>query len=537
MFAATAVALWGLAFGLFGAPARTLGSNPDLFQFFNWINALDHGQMPSRDFHTPAGMLTHYLPYWGYRLAGQYAGAMEMASLLALAALLPCAAVALAGRVSTLAGVAVLVATAALIAVPWNPGDGAFVLSQHLFYNRWCWAGLGALFLFHLPKRQPSSGVVGVAESVVVATLLLFLFLVKITYFVVGAAFVAVFGAAVFGIGFGRFPRAAAQGFALFALTVAGLQACTGVVDNYLGDVLGALDAGGIVWVGADSPFAMNFFPWRQYMALTIAWAVVASGGGLRRSDWAFLGYAVVSSMLILGQNSAQLCVFALVAGHLCLLARGTGPRRAVAGWALAVFLLPPLCAQGLASHAFATKHARYQPVALPRMDGLYFLETERDHIRHLESGVALLQGNDIQAGALMSFDFASWFPVFLNIAPVQGRMWCFHVGRFIDFDTAPSAARMFANVRHIMVPKFGRSRLTPPTPPQETPATALAAMARDFLLAVYGDHVAATYRVVRENERWWLLGLRSDAVEALATRETRAMPQRGDGGTATRTH
>ena len=508
VLAATAVVLWGLAFGLFGAPAHTLGAHPDIFQFFNWINALDHGQMPSRDFHTPVGMLTHYLPYWGYRLAGQYAGAMEMASLLALAALLPCAAVALAGRVSTLAGVAVLVAAAALIAVPWNPGDGALVASQFLFYNRWCWAALGTLFLFHLPKRQPRSGVV---EGLVVATLLLFLFLVKIPYFATGAVFVA-----VFGIGFGRFRRAAAQGFALFALAVAGLQAFTGVVDNYLGDVLGALNATGFFWVGAGSPFAVNLLDsWSQYAALVIAWAVVASGGGLQRGDWAFLGYAVASSVLILGQNGAQSCVFALVAGHLCLLARGTGPRRAIAGWALVVFLLPPIFAQGLASHAFATKHAYYQPVTLPRMGGLYFFGAERDFIRRLESGVSLLQGNDIQTGALMSFDFASWFPVFLNIAPVQGRMWCFHVGRSIEFDTAPSAARMFANVRHIMVPKFGHTRLTPLTPPQETPATALAHIAktspRDFLLAVYGDHVATAYRVAQENEHWWLLGLRRD--------------------------
>ena len=509
VLAATAVALWGLAFGLFGAPAHTLGAHPDIFQFFNWINALDHGQMPSRDFHTPAGMLTHYLPYWGYRLAGQYAGAMEMASLLALAALLPCAAAALAGRVSTLVGVAVLVATAALIAVPWNPGDGVLVASQFLFYNRWCWAALGALFLFHLPKRQPRFGVV---EGLVVATLLLFLFLVKIPYFAVGAVFVA-----VFGIGFRRFRRAAAQGFALFALAVAGLQAFTGVVDDYLGDVRGALNATGFVWAGAGSPFAVNLLgSWSQYAALVIAWAVVASGGGLRRSDWAFLGYAVISSMLILGQNGAQSCVFALVAGHLCLLARGTGPRRAVAGWALVVFLLPSLCAQGLASHVFATKHAHYQPVALPRMDGLHFFASaEPDFIHHLESGVALLQGNDIQSGALMSLDFASWFPVFLDIAPVHGRMWCFHVGRSIDFDTAPSAVEIFANVRHIMVPKFGRSRLTPLTPPQEAPATALARTSRmssrDFLLAVYGDHVAAAYRVARENEHWWLLGLRRD--------------------------
>ena len=495
-----AVALWLLGFCVFALPGQTLGSHTDLFQFFNWINALDHGQAPHRDFHTPHGALAHYFPYWGYRLAGQYGGALEMASVLALGAVLPCAVVALARGVALPLGLLILIALAALIVVPWNPGDGALVASQFLFYNRWCWAALGALFLFFLSARNNTSAVV---EGLAVAVLLLFLFFTKMSYFAVGGVFVA-----VFGIAFRRFSRPAAIGLVVFVGATLAVQVWNDSVDDYLGDVTDAVKATGFFWTGSNSPFLVNVLgSWPQYAALAIACGLAASSASLTRVDWTFLLFVVAASVAILAQNGAQACVFALVAAFPRLIDCCRGVRRALATSALLLFLLPPLLAQGVAAFAFTAKHAHYAPVELPRMQAVLFSRSEHDAIRHLRSGLALLERDDLASGGLMAFDFANWFPVFLDIAPVKGRLWCYHVGRSVSHETAPPASATFANVRHIMVPKFAtirlqlllKSRLFDFTSVTETSP-------RDFLLDVYGDFVARAFVLVDENEHWWLL-------------------------------
>lgn len=495
--AIAAAALWLLAFAAFAWPRHTLGTHTDLFQFFNWINALDHGQMPNRDFATPMGALAHYLPYWGYRLTGQFGGALEVASLLALGIVLPCAVVALARRVVVAHGLAVLVGAAALIVVPWNPGDGGMVVSQFLFYNRWCWAALAMLLVFYLPARTRARSVV---DGVAIAVLLLFLFFTKMSYFAVGAAFVCVFGLAL-----GRFAPAAWAGSGIAVAAMLCTQVGTGAVGDYLTDVWVALRATGVLWTGKGSPFLLNVqASWAGYAAFGIAAAIATLGAGRKPTragnrqalDWTFFlfcFFCVASSVLILAQNGAQACVFGLAAAFLHIATHCRGWRRALASGALAVFLLPTLLAQSVATFAFVTKH-RYTPAALPRMENVYYNPSAGRDLRHLRSGVALLQRNSVASGALTALDFANWFPVFFDIAPVPGRLWCFHPGRSISRATAPPAAALFANTRQVMVPKFdatAQPRLRAP---------------RDFLLALYGDYLARAYVLLDENDGWRLL-------------------------------
>ena len=500
MLSLGAVLLWLLSFCVFALPRHTLGWHTDLFQFFNWINALDHGQAPHLDFHTPHGALAHYLPYWGYRLAGQYGGALEMASVLAAAVVLPCAVVAVARSCRIAVGLLILSALAALIVVPWSPGDGALVISQQLFYNRWCWAALGALFLFSLSARNGAGIFV---DGLAVAVLLLFLFFTKMSYFVVAGVFVT-----IFGVLFRRFLRPATVGLLVFVGATLAVQLSNGSVDDYLRDVMDAVKATGFFWTGDNSPFLLNVLAsWPQYAALAMACAVAVRGASLTRADWMFLVFVVAASVAILAQNGAQACVFALVAAFPRIINCCRGVRRALATAALLLFLLPALLAQGVVAFAFNTNRAHYAPVDLPRMQAVFFPRSKHDEIQRLQSGLALLERDDLANGGLMTFDFANWFPVFLDIAPVRGRLWCFHVGRSVSHETAPTAAAMFANVRHIMVPKFAtirfqlllKSRLFDFTSVTQTSP-------RDFLLDVYGDYVDQRFVLVDENERWWLL-------------------------------
>ena len=147
-----------LAFGLFVLPGATYSASyiHDLFVYFGGIHRMDHGQLPSMDFYTPLGLLGYYLPYFGYQLVGQFGGAMEVAKVLVLSVAMPMAALALANRVPLVVSTLILVAIFGLIAVPLNLGDGAGLVSQAMFYNRWCWAMLTILFLFAIPPARRS---------------------------------------------------------------------------------------------------------------------------------------------------------------------------------------------------------------------------------------------------------------------------------------------------------------------------------------------------------------------------------------------
>ena len=161
--------------------------------FFGWINGLDQGRVPSVDYPAPVGTLAHILPWLGSRLSGQLAGAMEWAGFLVAAMLLTLSCIALRGRASTPVATLFLIAVFGLSCVPWNPGDGAGVVSHIGFYNRWGWAALAVLMLLGC-SGQERAGRRWLADPVVVAFVLTFLFFLKITYVLAAFAFVAGFG-------------------------------------------------------------------------------------------------------------------------------------------------------------------------------------------------------------------------------------------------------------------------------------------------------------------------------------------------------
>ena len=489
---AVAALLWLLAASLFVVPQRTMGVSLDLIQFFNWINAVDHGQLPSRDFQTPIGVLTHYLPWLGFRLLGGFAGAVEAGSVIALAILLPSAVIVLRRRVGRTTSMAFLVAASALVVVPWNPGDGPMVVSQFLFYNRWCWSALAILWLFIVPARGGGSHWV---EGGAIGALLLLLFFVKVSYFAVGLVFVGVFGLLL-----GRFRPPAAIGLGGLLAGVAGVQAFAGFVDDYISQVGDTLRASGLFWrdphdVSAATPLNLRanapyllLVPIACGFALTgkaFSYPATARPGLEAATNWLFALFALAASVAILGQNGAQACTFALVAVFALINHGLVGWRRGAVGALLAAFMLPTFISQCVVSTLFQASPHHYRPMALPRMANVFFADAAV--LAELRTGVELLARNNAQR-QLLVFDHATWFPVFFNVEPRRGRLWCLHVGRTINREMAPTADELFANVRHVMVPKSDVRR-----------------QPRQFLMERYGGHLAARYQLVDENEHWRL--------------------------------
>ena len=482
-----AVLLWLLALLAFGLPGRTFGTHSDLFLFFAWINAADHGQVHNVDFRSPLGTLAHLLPYLGYLLAGGFGGALEAASLIVLAGLLPCAVVVLARRVPLVGlGLLVLLAAAALVVVPWNPGNGALTVSQGGFYNRWCWSALAVLLLLALPTARATRWSV-LGEGITAGVLLTFLFFTKASYFLVGFAF-----AVGFGVLLGLFRRAALIGAGIFVATALVAQTATGSIDDYIGEIAATLRVSNVVWDRRNLPLAFILQSSLPYYGILLLGACLSATASEKRLDWRrwlWVLYAGISTIAIQTQNGSEVCTFTLLAPLALLAAQASGWRRILLHLLTVLFASAPLVKQAGATYAHATVHPAYAAVDLPRMDGVFYLHA--DYIDELRHGVSLLSTHGVRQG-LVALDRETYFAALLDIAPIPGRLWCLHPGRTIDRATAPAAETMFAEAEYILVRK-------------DNDVDYLQRLARDFLLEVYGRYLRENYQLLDEDSYWEL--------------------------------
>ena len=485
-----AALLWLGLFAAFGLPGHSLDWGRDLFVFFGQINALEHGQVPYRDFRTSVGALPFYLPWAGYRLAGGFGGALEMASLLATALLLPCFVAALYGRFSWPVGLALLLCLAALVATPYQNGP------SHIgFYNRWSASALAALFLFAVPPRRPANPHV---EGAALAALLLFLLFVKASYFAVGLAFVVGFGVLL-----GLFRRAAAIGVGVFALVVVGVQLATGIVDDYFVELAHSLEVSGVAWYAREK-YLRDYLPQSvpYYGALAAACLVAVVGKadvGWRR--WALLLFASLACLALQGHDASFFGPFPLVATLALLGERSPTAWRYGVFCLLALFMLPHFASTARAVLEYRDdERARFLPAELPRMAKVYVEDLSRDlrPKRHclyfvadeLRAGLALLAAHDVRDGVL-ALDYYNYYPALLDVPPLLGRLAVLMPGRTLSRDAAPSPEVVFRFASHVLVP--------------ETPN-----VERQVLLALYGEHLRLRYELLGRNDHWQLWQLKS---------------------------
>ena len=316
---ALALALVALGFALFASHGATVEGYAlnDPMTFFGWINGLDQGGVPGVDYPAPVGALAHILPWLGSRLSGQFAGAMEWAGVLVAAMLLTLSCIALRGRASTPVAVMFLLAVFGLSCVPWNPGDGAGVVSHIGFYNRWGWAALAVLMLLGC-SGQERAGRSWPADAVVVAVALAFLFFLKMTYFLAALAFVAGFGLLL-----RRFPRASVAGLAALLCIVLAAQATTSHVLPYLQQLGGTVQATGLVWsdvVRINLPLVLPL------CAIAASACILTLRRQSMLQDAAMPLFGLAACLLLAMQNAPSACAFALAsalappfgAGHGC---------------------------------------------------------------------------------------------------------------------------------------------------------------------------------------------------------------------------
>lgn len=482
LLAVAAAALWLLAFAVFGTTGLSLTSDrADHWIFLGWINAIEHGQTPSIDWQAPVGALAHYLPWLGHQLAGGYGGAMELGGLLGAAILLPCAVVALRRLAPPLAMI-LLLAMAAMIVVPWQPGYGAFVLYHGGFYNRWCWVGLALLFLFVLPTGRERPWIDGIA----VAVLLAFLFFVKMTYFAVGVVFV--FG---FGIALTLFRRTALVGIGGVVVVVAAVQAATGYVVAYLGDLADVARVSAW-WSDRRTPFSASIAAALPQYGIVLAASVLAFAyrRDLDWRRWLFVGFAAVAGIAIHAQNAGDASAFGLIAPLVVLSETAAAWRRTLLRLLALTFLLAFLPKQAGAIYVYASQHPAYRAVELPRMAGhrVWPLPNAPSELVEFRAGIDLLRTNNINGG-MMTLDYANPFPPLMGFAPLPERLLSLMVGRYIDREHPPAPAALFRHADAVLVPRNMVRH-----PPH-----------RQFLADTYGGWLESHFQLQDENAHWRL--------------------------------
>ena len=501
---ALAAALVALGFALFASHGATVEGYAlnDLMTFFGWINGLDQHRVPSVDFPAPVGALAHILPWLGSQISGRFAGAMEAAGVLVAAMLLTLSCIALRGRASMPVAALFLIAVFGLSCVPWNPGDGAGVVSHVGFYNRWGWAALAVLMLLGC-SGQERAGRRWLADAAVVAFVLPFLFFLKMTYFLAAFAFVVGFGLLL-----RRFPKAAIAGLAAFLSVVWAVQATAGYVLPYLQQVGGTVQTTGLVW---PDVLQINLPLILPLCAIATSACILTMRRKSVLQDAAMPLFGLAALVLLAAQNAPSACAFALApafvqASALALDAKarwsGFSPRAmpAVVLTLMSAFLLPQFIVQTVAA-GFHVNIAHfggngfgagpYRSVDLPRVGSLHTMGRQNmDYARTLSSGVALLREAQPPCTTAAALDFAQPFAPLAGLPPSRSFFWIVHVGRTISRATPPPPAQtVFADVDCVMQPKH----------PLDMKSTA-------FLLEAYGAHLERAYRVQAENADWLLL-------------------------------
>jgi hypothetical protein len=175
------------------SPAHMVSSEMTWDLMFNLAGAwhLWFGHVPHAYFHEPVGTLTFLLTEAGFWLTGPSPKAVPVGMAIVAAVLFAIACIVAARRLTLLPGVLFVVFVCLIVLRPANVGDHPNAYSFAMAYNRYGWSGLSvlALLLFEPPTRR---GFADIVEMVCTALILAALFYLKITYFVVAMAVLAI---------------------------------------------------------------------------------------------------------------------------------------------------------------------------------------------------------------------------------------------------------------------------------------------------------------------------------------------------------
>lgn len=512
-----------IAFALLLAlPGQTVTTKylNDLFIFLDGAHRIMAGQVPNRDFHSALGPLAFYIPAAGYWVSGTLGGAMPVGMALTVLGLGPAAAHIIGSRLRPAVGIPMGAYLLLIAAVPINVGESVRELSFAMFYNRIGWSALGLLLLTHLEPARPGSRR-KVLDAVCAAWLMLLLLYTKISFGLVGVAFVGM-------LLLDRRKR----GWVLAALAIVAavgllVEAIWRSSASHLADLLLAGKvSGGFAGIQKGVEIVLDNLPDYVLFAF-LAGLALWSARSFR--DLLFFGFCAGAGLMLLSQNFqtrgiVTLVVAGGVAAETLARSRGASPpgrRRWLAEGApllLLALLLPPVVHNGfaLALHAGLASTDRGEPAPLPNFDRIRHVElwSEGEHqsfVRYLASlkdGAAALAGLEGSPGRVLVLDFVNPFSAGLGLEPPRGDSPWHHWGRTLDERNVWQADDLFRDVRVVMEPKWP-----------------IEAWTANGLRAAYAGYLAEHYELVRETRDWKISVARPSARPSPA-QSVQAAPQ-----------
>jgi len=475
----------------------------DAFIFFDAIYRIDAGQRPSVDFPTALGAATLYLPWLGSKIAGGFAGAIEMASAIVSFGLCLVCAQGCAKRYPT-AVTAVLVSAVFLITVPAMlegyiapesvTFEDATLLSLEdqfalaMFYNRWGWGALIAVFAFLTP-RDPAEKT-PMAEVVSLGLMLVFLFWLKLSYFVVaGAAAVlyAFLGAKpwrTIGIGAG----VAVAGIALIGLL-------TGNLFGYLGDIFTAAKVSGTRVGDLLTLFKNNL---TDFLLPCAPMLVLAFMRKLKQQDIWVTALLVLGTLFTINQNAQDSGVPSMLVAAAYGVWRVREENNKVLTIVAAIALALPATtfvlsrSSGLLGQTMVARREEARPpplwAGIPVLKGVYAQERESlldqlaesetlsdrmatframavygrrqllrsaEYMSTMRAAVDELKPVMGKGESVVVMDFASPLSFMTGTRPAKGYWITFDDGRTISETVAPEGKTLFADADHVMMPRI----------------------------------------------------------------------------------
>jgi hypothetical protein len=161
----------------------------DTLALLNGAYRVFQGQVPHLDFHVLHGPLVFYIPALGLQAGLQPSAVLAFNGVVIAGFLLVAGLLIMYRRIRLPLALMMLVFIWLLIVVPMGIGTGFRSISWGMYYNRHGWAALAAILLCYLSPEKPKPYDKWL-DSVVLSSLTVFLIYTKITFALVGAAFI-----------------------------------------------------------------------------------------------------------------------------------------------------------------------------------------------------------------------------------------------------------------------------------------------------------------------------------------------------------
>ena len=514
------VALLAAAWALL-SPAHVFSRSMTWDLLFNLAGAwqVHYGHVPHVDFHHAAGRLNYWLTDAGFYFYGPSPRAIIVGSIIVAAAMLAAGCFVAWRRLPTLASALFVVFCCLIALMPANVGDPPNAYSFAMTYNRYCWSALSilALILF-LPPRNGRRG--DIADVGIAGALLLAMYYLKLSYFLVGLA------AVLLALLVGPHVRVRWRVWIVMAVLVTA-NAMAPYNHAYLLDVLAVVKAGGVrhnftvklmqFFTNPAEPaiylagLVAAIWLWRRGAAplrLPVAAAyLIGSGVALvsQNAQGSGIPAAMVIAFLIydaLRQRSASTRLQGVAAAPLLVLLAFPLAYIATSALSLAAYrinadndkmvlvvdrtnlkgLAVPAEPDGLLA-AFAAGNGGYALFNRSRAVSTQHELSPFEYVQTILEAADLMAGKRYRHGGIALLDQVNPMPFVLSLPPARGEnLWL--------FDTLPvPPVELFADIDYVLIPKFSTHSPT-----------------KDVLTAVFTSYLKEHFRHSEESQSWFLL-------------------------------